>query len=198
MDRLLAHALADPIRLAREKGCSIVGFDCNDPEVQAADRAYRRREARANSCVLCFSRDRTNPLMWTFYAQEHQGLCLGFSTEGELLRHARPVVYTHSPTDVLHLEDPTTRNDPLSFCKSTDWQFENEWRVCLPERGPKRVDLANEKLVSVHIGYRMKEPKLQELVLALRKSGYKHQDTKLFRMERIHFSFRFCERPIKW
>jgi hypothetical protein len=62
--------------------------------------------------------------------------------------------------DVLHLEDPEANNDQLSFCKSTDWQFENEWRVSLPEPGPKQVSLAAEKLISVHVGYRMKDVEL--------------------------------------
>jgi len=176
----------------------VVGFDCNDPEVQAAALAYDRREARKKTCVLCFSTHWNNPLMWTFYAQDHMGLCLGFSTEGDLLRRARPIIYTHSPTDVLHLEDPTTRNDLLSFCKSIDWQFEDEWRVCLPERGPKRVDMAKERLVSVHVGYRVKEPQLQELIATLAKAGYKPDDTKVFRVERIHMSFLLCQKPIEW
>ena len=136
--------------------------------------------------------------MWTFYAQEHQGFCLGFSSEGPLLRHARPVLYTHSPADVLHLDDAATSNDQLSFCKSTDWQFEKEWRVCLPEPGPKRVELRDEKLVSVHVGYRMKDPQLQELANALRKAGHRPEETKLFYVERIHMSFVLCQRPIRW
>ena len=136
--------------------------------------------------------------MWTFYAQEHRGFCLGYSTDGRLFRHARPVVYTHSPTDVLHLKDAAPRNDLLSFCKSTDWQFEREWRLCLPQPGPKRVNLGKEKLVSVHIGYRMKDPQLQELVAALRKGGYKPDETKLYGMERTAMSFMLAPRTIRW
>lgn len=198
LDRLVSHGLANPFRLARKNNCSVTKLDSTDPDVQAAQREYARREARKNTCVLCLSRDWSNPLMWTFYAQEQHGFCLGFSTEGDLLRRARPVVYTHSPTDVLHLEDPATGNDPLSFCKSTDWQFENEWRIYLPEPGPKRVDLSNEKLVSVHVGYRMSDPQLQELAVALRKAGCKPEETKLFVMERIHMSFFLCQRPVQW
>lgn len=198
MDRLAGHAWADAVRLAGKNKCGITELDPNDPEVQAADYYYKRREIRKNSCVCCFSWDWSSPLLWTFYGQEHQGFCLGFSTEGELLRRARPVLYTHSPADVLHLEDQATGNDQLSFCKSTDWQFEKEWRVCLSELGPKRVDLANEKLISVHVGYRVKDPQLQELANALRKAGYRPEETKLFYVERIHMSFVLCQRPIKW
>jgi hypothetical protein len=198
IDRLLFHGLADATRLAREKKCSVLGLTSDDPAVQASEELYQRREGRKNTCVCCFSWDWRNPLMWTFYAQEHQGFCLGYSTNGELLRRARPVLYTHSPAEVLHLKDPATGNDSLSFCKSTDWHFEREWRVCLPEPGPKQVDLADEKLVSVHIGYRTKEQQLQELVEALRKAGHKPEETKLFRVERLPMSFALCQRAIDW
>ena len=136
--------------------------------------------------------------MWTFYAQEQHGFCLGYSTQSDLFSRARPVLYTHSPADVLHLEDPTTGYDPLTFCKSTDWQFEKEWRVCLPGAGPKRVDFSNEKLVSVHVGYRMKDAHLQEVANTLKKSGYKPEDTELFGIERLDMSFILYRRLIRW
>jgi hypothetical protein len=198
IDRLLGHGFADVIRLARKNQCSVTQLDTSDPEVEAAQLGYKRLRARMKTCVLCLSWDWRSPLMWTFYAQEHQGLCLGYSTDGQLLAQARPVLYTHSPTDVLHLKDAKTRNDPLSFCKSADWQFEREWRICLREPGPKRVDLARERLVSVHTGYRMKDPQLQDLVAALRKAGYKPEETKLYAMERLPMSFVLCARPIRW
>lgn len=198
IDRLFGHAFADAIHLARKNQCSITALDPNDPEVKAAQSAYDRLKARMKTCVLCASWDWRSPLMWTFYAQEHQGLCLGYSTDGELFAQARPVLYTHSPTDVLHLKDASAKNDPLSFCKSTDWQFEREWRICLRERGPKRVDLPKEKLVSMHTGYRMKDPQLQELAATLRKAGYKPTETKLYAMERLPMSFHLSARPIRW
>ena len=198
IDRIIGHGLAEAFQLARKKQCSITQLDASDPEVKAAASAYKRLKARVKTCVLCLSWDWRSPLMWTFYGQEHQGLCLGYSTEGELFRLARPVLYTHSPTDVLHLNDAKTRNDPLSFCKSTDWQFEREWRICLREPGPKRVDLAKEKLVSVHLGYRLKDTQLQELAAAMRKAGYKPTETRLYAMERAHMSFALGARPISW
>jgi len=209
IDRLLFHELADPFSLARERGCSVIQLDPKDPAVKAAAESYNRREARKNTRILCLSWDWRSPLMWTFYAQEHQGFCLGYDTSSELFQRARPVVYTHSPNDVLHLQDPVMRNDPLSFCKSPDWQFEREWRVCLPEAEPKRVDpskevepkridLSKEKLVSIHVGYRMKEAQLQEIADALSRAGYKPDETKLFRMERSPMSFLLSQRLIGW
>lgn len=198
IDRLAVHGWGNILHLARKKGCLMTELDSNDPEVQAEIRERERRENRTNSRVCCFSWDWSSPLLWTFYAQDHQGFCLGYGTDGDLLRRARPVIYTHSPTDVLHLEDAATHNDQLSLCKSTEWQFEKEWRVCLPEPEPKRVDLTNENLVSVHVGYRMKDAQLQELANALREAGHRPEETKLFQIERMHMSFAFCQRPIDW
>ena len=197
-DRLFGHGFGDAIELARNQKCQISELDSSKPEFQEAALQYKRREIRKRTCVCCFSWDWSEPLLWTFYAQEQRGFCLGYSTESKLFSQARPVLYTHSPTDVLHLEDTTTGNDPLSFCKSTDWQFEKEWRVCLPEPGPKRVDFSNEKLVSVHVGYRMPNGCLQELAGALRKGGYNLQETELFGIERLNMSFVLCQRPIRW
>jgi hypothetical protein len=68
----------------------------------------------------------------------------------------------------------------------------------LQELGPKRVDMSKERLVSVHVGYRMQESQLQELIATLYDAGYKPDDTKLFRVERIHMSFLLFQKPINW
>ena len=83
--RLLNHAFADTKRLMQKQRCQVSGLDENDPEYKDAVALYRRGEKRKKSCVCCFSRDWNNPLLWTFYAQEHHGFCLGYSTSGSLL-----------------------------------------------------------------------------------------------------------------
>jgi hypothetical protein len=94
IDRWTLHGLGNFLHLARKTGC-LTELDSNDPVVQAEVRQRERRENRTNSRVCCFSWDWSSPLLWTFYAQDHQGFCLGYGTDGDLLRRARPVIYTH-------------------------------------------------------------------------------------------------------
>lgn len=94
--------------------------------------------------ITCFSEDDSNMLMWSHYANNHSGICLGFdipidnlslffnnvfSSNIKLLK----INYTsHRPT-LLLLEKDLKYEDilPIFRDKSSDWQYEKEYRVLL-------------------------------------------------------------------
>jgi hypothetical protein len=67
---------------------------------------------------------------------------------------------------------------------------------CSSEVGAKKFP--KESLVSIHVGYRMKEPQLNKLKAALRKGKFKPDKIELFRIERVHMSFLLYQRRISW
>lgn len=113
--------------------------DANDPfELMAFNthkrdirRLLKRFKASQNSRMglLCFSKNWTNPLLWSHYASKHQGICLGFDlTLGDGIQE---VVYEENRP---RLRDEDTqsitavRQNELIRTKFVGWQYEQELR----------------------------------------------------------------------
>lgn len=94
---------------------------------------------------LSLSATCTNILMWSHYAQHHQGYVLGFDANHEYFgRSVDPVVYSdnrppHKPFEHRHSGD-------LFYTKSTDWAYEQEYRKFQPFVEPIRLANGNEFL----------------------------------------------------
>lgn len=114
----------------------------NDPfELLAAD-VLNPKDRRALSTfknqlhntkgIICFSGSWSNPLLWGHYANNHNGMALGFDIPDECVLKAH---YTSKRTKVLF--DQKTRKvvdgdkviDKLIRTKFTDWSYEDEYRI---------------------------------------------------------------------
>src|SRR2546427_8627751 len=56
-----------------------------DDGIRAALRAWKKEMGRRYG-VLCFSRRWHNPVLWSHYADRHQGICLGFDVNRNCLK----------------------------------------------------------------------------------------------------------------
>jgi hypothetical protein len=94
--------------------------------------------------ILSLSEINNNILMWSHYAQQHQGICLEFErNESNILsnnNHTLPVRYSlQKPLISLSTEvlgDSKIKKEirrSLIYTKSLDWNYEREWRVVVPE-----------------------------------------------------------------
>ena len=146
--------------------------ELNDPfdflGVYLADRKLRRsfntmkKELSASHGLLCFSKSWENPVLWSHYAENHKGICLGFDIPDEILGEVN-----YSPTR-LEVDDAIWSNPnsvppdealKLLFTKYEHWDYENEVRcfVSLENKDSKSgfyfADFSeNLKLTSVIIG----------------------------------------------
>jgi hypothetical protein len=87
--------------------------------------------------LLCFSRNWTNPLLWSHYAANHEGICLGFDlSPGE---DVEDVSYSDERPQIENSAASITAKDGelLLRTKYKDWNYEDELR--------KFVDLATAK-----------------------------------------------------
>lgn len=109
--------------------------ECNDPfelwgcwqgnpSVRAKIETWKRQMATKHG-LLCFTATWRNPLMWSHYADRHEGLCLGFDIPDEFVKKVR---YTKSRPK---LSKRITRDEieDLLFLKYSGWEYEEEWRV---------------------------------------------------------------------
>jgi Protein of unknown function (DUF2971) len=82
--------------------------------------------------IICFSEKWTNPVLWSHYADQHRGLCLGFDIPDTI--PLQRVTYTDQLVDAV-LYDTWSRDQKREFVKSayttkfTDWSYEAEYRA---------------------------------------------------------------------
>lgn len=118
--------------------------DLNDPfeMIAAASRRQDERAALLKSKaelasqvgLLCFSRDWRNPVMWSHYADKHQGVCLGFDVPDPCLSRVK---YQRRRMEIDSAIIQQGGQAALDFAfklmntKFSHWRYEKEMRVFL-------------------------------------------------------------------
>jgi len=96
--------------------------------------AFRKLKEVANKKrgLLCFSSKWSNPVMWSHYANNHKGLCLGFDVANEAVL---PVSYSarRFALDLEKIKSPHEQPPEyiikILFTKYAHWKYENEYRA---------------------------------------------------------------------
>ena len=89
--------------------------------------------------VCCFSEIWDSILMWSHYADHHQGICLGYDETDFMKKHSgilNKVRYsTHYPDVTLGeiTRDPNKMLEKYLLTKHVDWRYEKEWRLIIIE-----------------------------------------------------------------
>jgi hypothetical protein len=132
------------------------------------------RQEMIASKVLCLSEVKDNILMWSHYAEDHQGLVLQLRCIPELDSAwgiAKPVRYSERMprlydedefvkllTGQLTLPEPTV-TQKLVYTKAIDWAYEKEWRIWAGKgRSPAAYEdwpFDPRELEAVYLGCRM-------------------------------------------
>lgn len=189
IDKFVMHTIGrEVIELMHRRGLTSLTQLSNLKEpgdlaiMQRAARKHERRRTR----VLSLSGDPTSELMWSFYADEHRGICLGFDAEHPFFVKARPIRYVSNPAEIEPPTDSLPENDPLLYCKGEAWEWQHEWRLVWAGEEPRLVAFPPEALKFVILGEGFPHALFGELAEALEKGGYK---PGLRHMERVPDSF---------
>ncbi|WP_445358534.1 DUF2971 domain-containing protein [Microbulbifer sp. ANSA005] len=106
--------------------------------------------------ILCLTARNDNLLMWSHYANEHQGIVLEFDMEHKFFKQDIPMSRKNSSL-CRHKGKPwkvqyrTDRHESAStmesaydrfFVKSTDWRYEEEYRMILDFNGDHNIPIA--------------------------------------------------------
>jgi hypothetical protein len=115
--------------------------------------------------VFCLSTCNDDILMWSYYANRHTGVCLGFAHQVGLLGAAYPVEYASEFPEVDYLSDGDMRKLKANILtKASAWSHEREWRVIDRVRGPGVRQFSPEVLVAVIFGARMSQEDRKEII----------------------------------
>ena len=129
-------------------------------------------EHNQNTFGICsLSAANTNLLLWAHYSQNHSGFCVGLSVDHlnaismgfvrkKILLDLHEVKYSDilpKPNffeSMIHLEDTKHIQDFIET-KSTDWHYEQEWRLVLWGQVNKCLRIGHESITEVILGCRI-------------------------------------------
>ncbi|MBI1397986.1 MAG: DUF2971 domain-containing protein [Betaproteobacteria bacterium] len=93
--------------------------------------------------LLCFSRDWSNPVLWSHYAKRHTGIALGFEIPSDMLMD---VIYTATrppPESIYRAYQTQAEGEAyvreLLLTKFNDWAYEDEVRVFTDLKTPDKA-----------------------------------------------------------
>lgn len=152
--------------------------------------------------ILCFSEIYDNILMWSHYADNHQGYCIGFdsnSFHGIPAISMGPVHYSHeypkiNPLEIESYQSIVTR----CFTKALEWKYEKEFRVVKVLKKEERLknikEFSNQHLIKeVILGTHMTQQNAFEIGAICKK-----KKIPLFYMEKIPFKFQLRKIKINY
>lgn len=132
--------------------------------------------------IICLSRRPDSILMWSHYANYHTGFCIEFNTEqpSELRNKIYPVIYQEQRNNLTEafLQRKKRWAAIASICKSSDWSYENEWRIVMYVRpdltviDPVFVSVPG-LIKSIYLGVKVDKQFEKEIVKSLSIPIYK-------------------------
>jgi hypothetical protein len=80
--------------------------------------------------ILCLTEHWNSMLMWSHYAKQHKGICVGFRRDIDIFRMALKIEYVSEfPVILRPQDDHNTILQKALLMKAECWKYETEWRV---------------------------------------------------------------------
>ena len=105
--------------------------------------------------VFCLSEVPDDILMWSHYADGHRGFCLQFRIDPGLYPFGVllfKVDYTPSYPRINIVSDLKEQTRKVLLTKALHWEYEREWRIFDPDKGPGTRVFPAEMLIGVIFG----------------------------------------------
>ncbi len=124
--------------------------------------------------VLCLSKEKDNILLWSHYADSHNGVCLKFDIQKDLDFFSIPinVVYDESYPIYNHMTERDMIVNKLIQVKSNVWKYENEVRVIKNKNGLFQFN--KESLVEIIFGCNCSNNDIKNVQEMVSNNNYNH------------------------
>lgn len=123
--------------------------------------------------VCCFSSTYLSPLLWSHYADQHKGLCIGYGVDREQAQKLEKVIYgknrsikTSTLIGAFVLKNVPAQTDlscSMFLHKANGWKYECEWRLI----GKQGIQLSPLLLKEVTFGLRCENSIKYSVIKAL-------------------------------
>lgn len=158
----------------------------NDPEKREKYEDSLREHTFNYFGIFSMSACNDNILLWSHYSDSHKGICVGIDTtilhkyimkNRVLLTKQRlvslfQVKYQEEYPDISIIKrttsDPDMLNDSLKI-KSTDWKYEQEYRLVLTNGTDYPLKIPQEATTSVYLGLFISREHREQILEELRK-----------------------------
>lgn len=137
--------------------------------------------------------------MWSHYANNHSGICIGFYAEElEKIASLNPVRCSNKYPIISPLESETIESMVYSiYHKAGDWKYEKEYRlfnISYPDPfddEKRKVGIPDKCFVDVTLGLSFDETKTNDIKKALRK-----KKIPLYKIEKVPRKFEVSRKRI--
>jgi len=116
--------------------------------------------------VACFTERNDSILMWSHYADCHQGFCIEYDTKKlnpVISNNLFPIIYKNERMDItnnLYDNNPTTELRTILY-KALDWKYEKEWRYSVVKE--TRFIHMKKAISAVYLGVNIDKNNYQEI-----------------------------------
>lgn len=159
---------------------------------------WQLENLRKKVTVFCLSKENDNILLWSHYSANHTGICIGFDRDFLYYNTGASVGKVEYLDDYLTLK-PTPVQEPTHIfqvlTKAKKWEYEMEYRFVYWEN--KFVFDIEPKSITELIFGCMTPQKEIEKITALLKSGSPLSHVKIFRAEKVPYTFKVMIKPIE-
>lgn len=159
--------------------------------------------------ILSLTERADNLLMWAHYAVSHEGFVIGFDathpyfndkkSPDDELRHLRKVEYRETRPALPMIE---LSGEDVLMVKSTQWEYEQEWRIIRPledadriiQNQPYPVHLFQFPAAAVReviFGCRMLEENKGCIIASLKSTSFQHVQISQAEPDEIEFRMKF-------
>lgn len=141
--------------------------------------------------IYSLSKEYDNLLMWSHYADSHQGFCIGLDTK---------ILYNNVPLLAQVIYDPNNKYPEIGLfdesiesfirlfiTKSKCWSYENEYRFIYLDHSKYSLKIENECIKQIFLGCKM-QPEVQEEILQIFNS--KFTNTEIYKSEMNNNEFK--------
>jgi Protein of unknown function (DUF2971) len=138
----------------------------------AMKRLLERWEATSKQTrIVCFSAKPNSIRMWSYYAKAHEGICVGYDTTKRPFWVAQKVKYQNPeiPFDVIaaYKSDPTEIAANITHRKSSEWEFEEEYRVASDLGDIRSIPFDASAIKEIRLGARIKAEFKEKVIEAV-------------------------------
>ena len=138
--------------------------------------------------LICFTREGSNILMWSHYANGHKGILIGFDPKHSFFQQHDWVDADYQTERTRFHPDlistPAGKHkfaEALVSRKFNCWGYEKEFRIlkrlqeCVPDGEHRFLGIPKELILSVTFGLRCPLKKREEILVAMRDNGLRPQ-----------------------
>ncbi len=127
--------------------------------------------------ICSFSLINDSLLLWSHYSNEHKGFCVeyDFLDDGSIRPFIQPIIYRDKVHKIEIFEEYTTMQMiASSLIKSSDWQYEQEWRLTIFKQKddfPHKISVPKPKAIYLGTRFDLNETSLKEELIDYSRSN---------------------------